>query len=107
MPSRPRSRFITNASPRGPAMSDLARRLMAANDRLKERTSLALIKRNEYFEEMAAEARAYVKERLGRERVAQTAYETEEKLRADDDHGSPWTPWNRQTSHRERRIAYG
>jgi hypothetical protein len=38
--------------------------------------------------------------------LAAIIYETQERLRADDDiPGSPWTPWDQQTSRRERRIA--
>src|SRR5262245_61865803 len=40
-----------------------------------------------------------------REAMARVLYETEEKLRADDDiPDSPWVPWSHQTSSRERRI---
>lgn len=42
-----------------------------------------------------------------REAVAKAIYETQERLRADDDiPGSPWCPWESQTSRRERRIAF-
>lgn len=41
-----------------------------------------------------------------REAVAKAIYETQERLRADDDiPGRPWVPWEHQTSRREQRIA--